>query len=178
MDRLLLMPCVIAGLLVSQPTAGQKQKAEAGWPDVFPAALTMYQQTFQAPVVEGDAKNPVYRQTALYDWTGNADRHLKVTVARNAEFKKTYSEEAVQKSQPPGKKKEIGKYAAWEWKFERNDTKDTPPLHERLVILLGDDRVVIIEESGLGPFGGDIRNLLEKMDLERISKALDKAPSR
>jgi hypothetical protein len=162
-------------LATTDGTGAQNQKQPlAGWSGIFPD-MNGYIRTFKAPVVEGDKKKTVYRQTAEYEWSGGADRHLTVTVARDAKIKKLYSAEEVKKIKPAPEKIVIAKHDAWLWKFER-DMKDVRPLHARLVVLLGDDRVLIVELSGLGPFAQDAETVVGKIDLVRLKKALDNPP--
>src|SRR5271155_1141093 len=71
--------------------AKQKQPPLAGWLGIFPS-LGGYARTFKAAVVEDDKNGPVYSQTVEYAWMGGADRHLTITVARDAKFKKLYSD--------------------------------------------------------------------------------------
>jgi hypothetical protein len=160
--------------MVAQESPKQKQPPLAGWLGIFPP-LAGYARTFKAPVVEGDKNNPVYRQEVEYAWTGGADRHLTISVARDAKFKKAYGEEEVKKSLPAPEKIEVGKHAAWLWKFE-SDKKVARPLRARLVVLLGDDRILIVEVRGLGPFAGEPQTTVGKFDLERLTKALDDPP--
>jgi hypothetical protein len=165
----------IMALATAAGTGAQdKKQTTAGWPGIFPE-MNGYSRSYKPPIVEGDKKNPVYRQSAEYVWTGGADRHLTVTVARDAKFKKLYSAEEVKKTKPAPEKIDIAKHEAWLWKFER-DMKDVRPLHARLVVLLEGDRVLIVELSGFGPFANDAEAVVGKIDLGRLKKTLDNPP--
>jgi hypothetical protein len=172
MTRLLLaLPALL--LAVQAAPAQRPKEQQPGWPDAFPK-LDNYAVQYDAPVVKRDAKNPVYSQTAHYVWTGGASREFHVTLARDAAFKTLYSEEEVKKGKPAPEKIEIGKHPAWLWKFELN-RKDERPLDSKIVVLLGDDRVLVIEQRGLGPFE-PVEKVAERFDLRKIKAALDQPP--
>lgn len=167
----------VLAVLLAAPAARPQQakEQEPGWADLF-AKLGNYERKLEPLVLKRDAKNPVYSQTAHYLWLGGADRHYDVTVARDSAFKTLYSEEEVKKGTPAPEKIEVGKYPAWLWKYQA-DRKEVRPLQARLVVLLGDDRVLVIEQRGLGPFES-IQSIAEKFDLKKIKAALDQPPQK
>jgi hypothetical protein len=174
MHRPIAVLAVTVAVIACPVHAQDKQPELAGWMGVFPQ-LKGYARKFQPAVVEGDKKNPIYRQTAEYEWTGGADRNYAVTLARNVEFKKIYSEEEVKKTTPAPEKVEVAKHTAWLWKFERDDKKEGRPLRAKLVVLLGEDRILIIEVRGLGPFEEAAR-IAEQFDFKKIAEALEQPP--
>jgi hypothetical protein len=177
--QLMTLIAALAIALAAETSGSAQQPKEvlAGWKGIFPD-MGSYSRMFQPAVVEGDKKNPIYRQSADYVWTGGADRHYTITVARDANYKKIYSDEEVQKSKPAAEKVQVGKHKAWLWKYELN-RKDVRPLRSRLVVLLGDDRILIVEQKGLGPFGGDDAvKTAELFDLAKVKAALDNPPQK
>jgi hypothetical protein len=178
MHRHLLSLLAIPALaLAAQP--GQQpppRQALAGWLGIFPTMLG-YQRTFTAPVIEGEAKKMVYRQTVKYEWTGGAARLVEVTAARDAAFKQRYSAAEVAKEKQPPASIKVGDYPALLWKFDKPaKEREDWPLAARLVVLLDEDRVLMLEFRGPGPWGGSWESYAEKFDLKKTKSALDQPP--
>jgi hypothetical protein len=150
-----------------------KPEPRAGWLGVFPE-LTGYQRTFSAPVVTLDkAKKPVaYRQTAKYEWTGGAIKKLEVTLARDPEFKQKYAAETVRKE---AKEVRVGKRTGWLWNLEKEAQGKRDAVVARLVVPLGEDKALILEARGAGPWE-ELTGLAERFDLARAETALEGPP--
>src|SRR5262249_17889590 len=131
-----------------QPAA----KPVAGWFNVFPD-LSGYNRSFLSPEIGVGEKPVSYRQTARYEWGGNADRLLEVTLARDAAFKQKYAVENLRKEMPAPKEVRFGKRTGWHWQFEPRAGAGARPLAHRLVVPLGDDKALIVEAKGGGPWG-------------------------
>jgi hypothetical protein len=170
---------LLVGLAVAvAPEAGGQPSTKqvlAGWPGIF-LAMSGYQRSFLPPVVEGDKKNPIYRQTAKYEWTGGAIRLLEATVARDPAFKQRYSAEETGKDKLPPKVLQVADHRALLWIMDGKDAKEPWPLRARLVVILEDDRVLILEFKGRGPWPGKWEAFADKFDLKKIKAALEQPP--
>jgi hypothetical protein len=174
---LLVLACCAAGMIMEQaPAQGQPGKPPplAGWMGVFPE-MSGYQRTFLAPVVNADPAKSVYRQTVKYEWTGGAIKRLEVTLARDPALQQLFSAEAVMKQPVKPTQVKIGKHTGWLWKVERTDAKEDWPLVARLVILLADDRILMLEARGQGPWE-ELAQRAELFDLHRCAHTLDRPP--
>lgn len=165
------MTAVMLLCLLTPPHAGQKD-APPGWPGLLPA-LPNYGLRYHPPVVTDKAKH--YSQMAEYDWLGGADRAYHVTLLRDPGLKDQYAADAVMKGKPAPERLEIQGCTAWHWKLDP-PVKGGRPLHAKLVILLGDDRAVIWEMRGLGPFAQQLPVIADKLDLKKARAALDNPP--
>jgi hypothetical protein len=143
----------------------------AGWFKVFPE-LTGYQRSFLAPVVKS---KQVYQQTARYLWTGGAVKLLEVTLARDPVFKKQYAADTLKKQANAPQEVKVGKRAAWLWNLEKEAGTDPNKVRTRLVLPLAEDKVIVFEAKGRGPWEA-LTGLAEKFDQAAVEKALGKAP--
>lgn len=125
----------------------------AAWPGVYPE-LNGYGCRYQAPAL-GKDPTKVFRQTALYEWTGGDIRSLTVTIGRGPDF----AADAVRK----GERIEVGKRAAW--------VKDG-----MLTIPLGEDRAIQLKGGGSDVGKQAAMTFASQFPLERIAKALDNPP--
>lgn len=165
---LLPVACLLLILAVSSHAEEDRSGPRAGWPGVFPE-LAGYQCTFLSPVVAPAEKPVIYRQTARYEWTGGAIKTLEATVARDPTFKEKHAAEALRKEKPAPKEIKIGKRIAWQW--------ETSAGGGRLVVPLGEDRALILEAKGAGPWE-PLPDLAGRFDLARIEAALAQAPAK
>jgi hypothetical protein len=171
---------VVAGVFVLGVVLGRaggqgaKGKPLSGWPGAFPEILG-YSQTFMQPVVAPGKDPAAYRQTVRYEWTGGAARRIDVTLARDPAFKERYSAAALTKDPADPAKVQLGKKTGYLWKIAKEGDKEDWPLRERLVVPLAEDRALIIETRGPGPWG-PLKNFAERFDLEKIEKALGAPP--
>jgi hypothetical protein len=174
----LALGLIVCGALLCGAGARQKKgKPEplGGWPGVFPKLLG-YQRTFTAPAVEGGKEPKKYSQLVRYEWTGGAARRLEVTLARDPAFKDRHAEARLAKD--PGKPRQVkvGKRTGWLWDLKKEGDKDPWALRQRLVVPLGEDRALIFEAKGPGPWAGGLERLTSHFDLDRFEKALDAPP--
>jgi hypothetical protein len=151
-----------------------KTKVLAGWFGVFPELPAGYIRSFQLPVVDKDKKN-IYRQTAIYEWSGGADKRLEVTLARDPAFEKKYAAKELEKDGKQPMKVRVGKRTGWLWKFDSRADKKTRPLHARMIVPLAADRILRVEARGRGPFE-DLVQRVSSFDLDKMEKALDAPP--
>src|SRR5262245_44733948 len=121
------------------------QEVKPAWAGVFPDLGVMYSATYDKPVVAKGDKPKEYRQKATYTWTGGRIAEITVTLARDPAFKQTYSEKALKKEKSPPKSVKINKKAAWQWEFPVAADKPDQ-VARRLVVLLADDKAIIIEQ--------------------------------
>jgi hypothetical protein len=169
-------PILAWGVLILGSHAGgaaepAQQKVLAGWLGVFPE-LTSYQRSFLAPVVDN---KQVYRQTAKYLWTGGAMKLLEVTVARDAAFKKQYDPAALKKQKNPPQEVKVGKKTAWLWDLSKEAGDNADKVRARLVVPLGDDKILMLEAKGRGPWE-QLTGLAERFNAAAIEKALGTPP--
>ena len=174
--RFLLL--VVIGLTTTgaETFAGKTSKAKvlAGWFGVFPELPAGYIRSFQPPVIDKDKKN-IYRQTAIYAWSGGADKRLEVTLARDPAFEKKYDAKELEKDPKKPMKVQVGKRIGWLLKFDPRPHKTIPPLHAILIVPLAADRILRVTARGLGPFE-DLVERVKNFDLDKMEKALDAPP--
>ena len=163
-------------LILTPIPAAQAPKVQplAGWFGVFPQLGTGYIRTFKQPQVDPKTKTR-YSQMVIFEWSGGAAKRLEVTLARDPAFEKKYAAGAVMKEDNPPKKVEVSQRPAWLWQMAKDKKPDAMPLHARLVIPLGADRILLLEAKGVGPWE-DVVKLASRFDLKKIVAALDTPP--
>ena len=69
----------------------------------------------------------------------------------------------------------MGQRRGWLWRSAKGDKN---PLREeaQLVVVLGGDRVLRLRAKGQGPWAEGLPQLAERFDLDRMARALDRAP--
>jgi hypothetical protein len=144
-----------------------------GWPDLFPA-LGNFERKVAAPVVAKGEKPEVYSQAARYDWLGNRFEILTITIARDPAFREKYAADALKKGKPAPAAIEVNKKRAYVWDklAGENDLKN---VNKRLVVLLADDKIVMVEQVG---FGLELDEVAKKLDFDKVAKALDMPPKK
>jgi hypothetical protein len=143
-------------------------KSDAGWDKCF-IDLKNYSRTFQKPV-KGD-KADVYQQTARYDWSGGRLEQIDITLARDPAFKEKYSADAMKDEKNPPKEIEINKKKAWFW--DRAEQAKPGEVTRTLVVLLTDDKAIIIKQKG---DGARIVDIAKMFDFDNVEKALANSP--
>jgi hypothetical protein len=175
----LALALVICGVLASGDAGARQKPAKpkplGGWPGVFPKLLG-YSRTFTAPAVEDGKKPKKYSQRVKYEWTGGAARLLEVTLARDPAFKDRHAEATLAKDPGEPRQVKVGKRTGWLWDLNPEGDKDPWALRQRLVVPLGEDRAVIFEAKGPGPWGKGLHETAKSFDLGRLEKALDAPP--
>jgi hypothetical protein len=149
----------------------RKPESRAGWLGVFPE-LPGYQRTFTAPVVAAGKQPESYRQLVKYEWTGGAVKMLQVTLARDPAFKKTYAADTLRKE---AKEVKVGKRTGWLWNFEKQAGGKLDALMARLVVPLAEDKALIFEARGIGPWEA-VTDLAARFDLASAETALAAPP--
>jgi hypothetical protein len=161
-----------ATLAAGAAMAADPQKpALPGWYGVFPE-LRNYNLTYQPPSVDPKAKD-VYGQTVKYDWMGGDFRVFRVTLARDPDFKKKYDPDVLKKD-PAVTKSTVGKRDAWHWQLSKPGEGGIEKPNSRLVVILGDDRALIVEATG-SPTADQFTEL-SGVDLAKLAAALDNPP--
>jgi len=170
----LVSAAVLLVLILTPIPAAQAPKVQplAGWFGVFPQLGVGYIRTFKQPQVDTKTR---YSQMVIFEWSGGAAKRLEVTLARDPAFEKKYAAEAVMKEGNPPKKVEVNQRAAWLWQMGRDKKPDGMPLHSRLVIPLGPDRILLLEAKGVGPWE-DVVKLASRFDLKKMAAVLDAPP--
>jgi len=142
-----------------------------GWPDLFPE-LGNFSRTVAAPVVAKGDKPEAYSQKTTYEWLGGRFEILKITVARDPKFKDMYSANAVKLMKLQPTQLEVNKKRAllWEKLAEPDDLKN---VSKRLVVVLADDKMLMVEQVG---FGLELDEVAKKLDFEKVVKALESPP--
>jgi hypothetical protein len=165
---------VIVLLLTTGLTNAEEPKPEArpGWYGVFPP-IANYQRTYQPPTIDAKAKD-VYSQTVRYDWTGNDFRVFTVTLARNPEFKKTYAAESLKLDKLNPTESKVGTNKAWNWELVKPGQGGIDKPNSRMVVVLADDKVLIIEATG-SPMAAQFP-ALSGIAIDKLTAHLDKAP--
>jgi hypothetical protein len=141
--------------------------AVPGWPELFPE-LSFYGRHLDEPVVEKGDKPAVYSQSARYTWEGRAFDVITVTLARDSKFKDQYSAERMK--QMDVQRLEIDKKPAYLWDPMAGDPGKRS---RRLVVVLADDKVLLIEQLG---HRGALADVAKMFDLDKVTKALDNPP--
>jgi hypothetical protein len=160
-------------MLPAQAQEARDRSVKPAWPDVF-VSLGMYDVVYQKPVIGKGDKPDAYQQKATYIWTGGRFEVLHITLARDPSFKDRYSAEALKKEKDPPKELEINKKKAWQWTFKR-EPNDFKQVTNRLVVLLDDDKAIIIEQIG---FGFALPDAAKLFDFAKVEKALAKPPAK
>ncbi len=158
-------------LIVMAPFAATFAEDEpvADWDKVF-IEISHYARTMQKPV-KGDSAD-VYQQTAHYDWSGGRFEQIDITLARNPEFKKKYSAEAMKAEKDPPKDIEINNKKAWLWE-RKSETGKFDEITHRLIVILSNDKAIIIEQKGEG---AKVVDLAKSFDFDKVEKALATPP--
>lgn len=141
----------------------------AGWYGAF-TELRGYVRTFAAPTVDGEQPR-AYRQTAHYEWTGNADRRWDATLARDPASRGCGGCAAWARLIARPRIVHLGRYRGWLWDLQATTAGDRHAVRIRLVVWLGTERALILEGRGLGPLD-DPRSLVSGFDLARCAAAL------
>jgi hypothetical protein len=162
--RILQCAALLIVLAPGAPTFADDEPAP-GLDKVF-IEVNHYNRTLQKPI-RGDSAE-VYQQTARYDWSGGRFEQIDITLARNPEFKKKYSADAMKAEKDPPKETEINKKKAWIWERKSESGKFDEVTH-RLVVLLSDDKAIIIEQKGQG---AKVVELAKSFDFDKVEKAL------
>jgi hypothetical protein len=135
----------------------------AGWYDLFPPYQKHFYPMYAQPVVSKmKGADNTYSQTARFDQMTGLVRAFSATVARDPNFKKRFSREAMKDA--PTTTLEIGKRTAWVW----NDNK-------KVVVPVGDDKAVLLEVDPNSE-GMALVDYAKSLDYDRIEKALAKPP--
>jgi len=141
-----------------------------GWDALFPT-LGNFDRKVSPPKVEKGDKPTVYSQTATYEWLGGRFEILTITLARDPKFKEQYSAEAMKKEKPAPESLEVNKKHAYFW--DRMKAEDLDKVNCRLVVVLADDKVLIIEQRGAGL---ELPDVAKKLDFDKVVKALESPP--
>ncbi len=169
---------LVAAAVVSSAVAGglradgPRKSALPGWYGVFPEMLN-YARFYEAAAVDPKAKD-VYAQTVRYDWMGNDFRVFTLTLARDPAFKTKYDADTLKAASPAPTEIKVGKYRAWSWELPRPAGGGLDKPNSRLAVILGDDRVLLVEAAG-SPRAADFPEL-SRVDLDRLAAALDRPP--
>jgi hypothetical protein len=163
------------GLVMPQRTRAQDLGSRPGpaWPDVF-VNLGMYHVIYEKPVVGKGDKREVYRQKAIYSWTGGRYEIIHVTLARDPAFKEQFSAAALKKDKNPPTELEINKKKAWQWKMAQEPGK-FDQVTGRLIVLLDSDKAILIEQIG---FGASLPEMAKRFDFAKVEKALSGPPTK
>jgi hypothetical protein len=168
---------LLVGLVVTLGATGvcaadpKPRQPLAGWLIDLPD-LGTYQVTPQAPEVNKDKKDEIYRQSFRYEWTGNDFRKITVTFARDPEFKTKFSAEGVKKEYPAAAKAEVGRKTGWIIPLGKEPLPHGPV---KLILPLGEDKAVLVETEG-SPREDVVLDFAGKLDLAAIESALSKPP--
>jgi hypothetical protein len=141
-----------------------------GWPDLFPE-LGNFSREVSPPVVAKGEKPAAWSQTAKYEWTGGRFEVITVTVARDPGFKEKYAADAVKKTKPAPEAVEVNKKRAYLWDLGPADALDK--VSRRLVVVLADDTVLMVEQKGGGL---ELAEVAKKLDFDKVVKALASPP--
>jgi hypothetical protein len=139
-----------------------------GWDELFPT-LGNFDRKVSAPKVEKGDKPTVYSQSTTYEWLGGRFEILTVTIARDPKFKEQYSVEAMKKEKVESL--EVDKKRAYLW--DRMKADDLDKVNRKLVVVLADDKVLIIEQRGAGL---ELPDVAKKLDFDKVVKALELPP--
>jgi hypothetical protein len=163
---------VTLGATSVQAADPKPQKPLFGWFIELPDAGITYALMPQAPEVNKDKKDEIYRQSFKYVWTGNDLRMITVTLARDPEFKTKFTAEGVKKDYPGAVKAEVGKKTGWIIPLGKEPLPQGPV---KLILPLGEDKAVLVETEG-SPRENDVLDFAGKLDLAAIETALSKPP--
>jgi hypothetical protein len=159
----LLLGVVMVFVSASVANSGENRLAFAGWYNLFPPTQNHLHPMYNHPVIEKKKGwHSVYSQTAKFDAMTNLPRSFSVAVARDPDFKTRFGRDAMKDL--PVTPLEIRKRTAWVWKDQ-----------SRVVVLLSDDKAVLIERDGFSvPM--PLVEYAKSLDYDRIEKALDQPP--
>ena len=143
--------------------------APGGWPELFPR-LGNYNLKLGAPIFCKGDKPEVYSQAATYDWLGGRFESLTVTLARDPAFQEMYSAEGAKKTLDGYEAIEVNKKRAY--LLPRNAATEKK-VTIRLVVVLADDKVLIVEQRG---FGMALPDVAKMFNFEKVEKALASPP--
>jgi hypothetical protein len=141
-----------------------------GWPALFPQ-LGNFSFKLSAPVVNKDEKPTVYSQTARYGWLGGRYEEITITLTRNPKVKDVFSTDGLKLIVPAPETLEVNKKSAYSWKSTEGG--DFQKMSRRLVVVLADDKALILEQYGRGL---DLAEVAKKLDFEKVVKELDSPP--
>lgn len=139
-----------------------------GWDALFPS-LDNYSLKVEAPKVEKGEKPTAYSQSANYDWMGGRFEAFTITLARDPKFKDKYAADAMKKEKVEAL--EVNKKPAYLWDLKPAKFNDAS---RRLVVVLADDKVLIVEQRG---HGLDVADVAKKLDFDKVLKALENPPA-
>jgi hypothetical protein len=94
-------------------------------------------------------------------WTGGRLEAFEVTLARDPAFAKQFTADALKDQ---ANETEVAKHKAWLFKGQK------------LVVILGDDRIWQIESKTPKDFESDLAGLAARFDLNKCAQALDNPP--
>lgn len=139
-----------------------------GWDTLYPE-LGNFSCKLETPKIAKGDKPAVYSQSAVYEWLGGRFEILTITLARDPKFKEQYSADAMKKEK--AEKLEVNKKTAYKW--DRMKAEELDKVNCKLVVLLADDKVLIIEQRGGGL---ELPEVAKKFDFDKVTKALDDPP--
>lgn len=160
---------MLTSLVLALTLAAADGKPDAipdGWPDLFPT-FGGYTRIVKASVVKGE-KSEAYSQSTYYSWNGGRYEAFSVTLARDPAFKEKYSAEAMKGEK--AEKLEVNKKPAYLWELNPAKLSDTS---RRLVVILADDKVLLVEQAGEG---ARLPDVAKKLDFDKVLKALENPP--
>jgi hypothetical protein len=170
---ILLLALGTDGPVESKPLAKAKPlpASAVGWFGIFPYHL-MYGCRYEVPVIDKKRPPRVYRQTALYEWTGGRSEAYRVTLARDPAFKEKHAPDALRKlPKPPEEVKVKGDVIGWLWRDDRK-------VPRRILVPLADDKALLAEVEGMVGAQLGVLKLAQSFDLDRAREALSRPPRR
>ena len=149
--------------MIDPPPPGPR----AGWYGVF-AELPGYQMTLRPPSIDPAHPGRDYGQTALYEWTGDAIKRLRVTAARGPGA-------VPEGGGAPSDRVDLGDRVGSIRDLDRAPADEPLPPRRRLEVPLALGVVLIFDAFGEGPWE-DLAELAAAFDLDRIEEALSAPP--
>lgn len=152
----------IATMVISAPhLVGQtaKEKTLAGWFGVFPEAPG-YHRMFEKP----KADKKTWQQTARYEWAGGRIETMRVSLMRDEAEAKKYQFNDANPQPKDVEKIKVGERTAWNFP------------DGKLVIDLGQDRLMILDAPTWKVFRSNLPELAKRFALEDCAKALNHPP--
>ena len=159
---------MLASIVLMLTPMAKADDKPGGWPELFPE-LKNFSRKVDAPKVEKGDKPAVYSQATTYEWLGGRFEVLTITLARDAGFKEKYSAEAMKKEK--AEKIEVNKKTAY--LTDRMKADELEKVNRRLIVLLADDKILMIEQRGGGL---ELADVAKKLDFDKVIKALDNPP--
>lgn len=141
-----------------------------GWPELFPA-LGNFDRKMSAPNVEKGDKPTTYSQAATYEWMGGRIEVITITLARDPKFKQTYAADTLKAGKPAPEELTVNKKRAYLW--DRGKPDELEVVNRRLVVVLADDKALVIEQRG---FGLELPDVAKTLDFDKVVKALESPP--